>query len=164
MLEFSEDTSALDEMYKKECSDVPDIEDLVNVATKFKHCPYFRTQNLLETADLVLLPYNYVFDPKVRQAMKVKLKGNILIIDEAHNLESTCEDSISIEWSSKDTALCIAEAKKVLQLLLDDDELQREQAENSNVMFNELNERDLKRKALDVKQRINQADVAHLLG
>uniref|UniRef100_A0A914YMR9 Helicase ATP-binding domain-containing protein n=1 Tax=Panagrolaimus superbus TaxID=310955 RepID=A0A914YMR9_9BILA len=122
-----QDLERVDSLYQKESPDVMDIEDLVATAKKFKHCPYFKTQSMLENADLVLLPYNYVFDPKVRSAMKIQLKGNILIIDEAHNLESTCEDSVSIEWSSKDNALCINEARKVLQLLVDEEERKRDE-------------------------------------
>lgn len=76
----------LDLIYQQESAEVMDIEDLVSVAKKLKHCPYFRTQAMVEKADLILLPYNYVFDPKVRHAMKVQLRGNILIVDEAHNL------------------------------------------------------------------------------
>ena len=41
--------------------------------------------------------------------------------------ESTCEDSVSIEWSTKDNALCINEARKVLILLVDEEEKKREE-------------------------------------
>jgi len=42
----------------------------------------------METADLVLLPYNYLLDPVVRQANKLKLANAIVIFDEGHNLVS----------------------------------------------------------------------------
>uniref|UniRef100_A0AC34RDG6 Helicase ATP-binding domain-containing protein n=1 Tax=Panagrolaimus sp. JU765 TaxID=591449 RepID=A0AC34RDG6_9BILA len=158
---LEKDLPRIDEMYKAECADVPDIEDLITIAKKFKHCPYFRTQNVSEKADLILMPYNYVFDPKVRKAMKVNLKGNILIIDEAHNLESTCEDSISIEWSSKDLALCIDEVKKVLELLVEDEELKKLEGDTNEVSFHQLNPMEVLKKEKEPK--LNMNDVAILL-
>ena len=71
-------------MYQNESPDVMDIEDLVIAAKKFKHCPYYRTQSMLEKADLVLLPYNYVFDPKVRRALKVHVRLHLRVASESN--------------------------------------------------------------------------------
>ena len=155
------DNFRLDEMYRSE--NVPDIEEVVSSGRKFRHCPYFRTQGTVDNADLVLLPYNYVFDPKIRQTMKIKLKGNILLVDEAHNLESTCEDSVSIEWSAKDTALCIAEAKKVIELMREDKELDMEEGDESSISFHQLDPKEVLKAASENKPKIKLADVAYLL-
>ena len=37
-------------------------------------------------ADIVLMPYNYVLDRQIRRVLDIDLEGDVLIIDEAHNL------------------------------------------------------------------------------
>lgn len=90
-----------------------DIEDLVSIGKMKKTCPYYETrdrmddagrhgqkgiifqkiwcQNVRALTDLILLPYNYVLDPTVRDANKLKFQNSILIFDEAHNIPSFCE-------------------------------------------------------------------------
>jgi fanconi anemia group J protein len=36
------------------------------------------------------MPYNYLIDPTVRESMKLNLADAVVIIDEAHNIESVC--------------------------------------------------------------------------
>lgn len=88
-----------------------------------------------ETAELILLPYNYIIDPKMRRRYKLDLKNSIVIFDEAHNLESICESNASAELTSTSIALCIEELKKVLALLVDEEETARSEADAETGAF-----------------------------
>jgi Fanconi anemia group J protein len=52
-----------------------------------KICPYFTARELARESDIVFCPYTYLIDPAIRAAMGVQIEGNILIFDEAHNIE-----------------------------------------------------------------------------
>ena len=64
-----------------------DIEDAVNVFKKKRMCPYYGLRELMECVDIIFCPYNYLISPKIRTSMKINLKDQIVIIDEAHNTE-----------------------------------------------------------------------------
>ncbi|CAH0473112.1 unnamed protein product [Peronospora belbahrii] len=74
-----------------------DIEDLVKLAQKHRECAYFHAREALNRANIVFAPYNYLLDPTIREAVGIKLKGSIIILDEAHNVEDTCRSSASVE-------------------------------------------------------------------
>jgi phosphate starvation-inducible protein PhoH len=38
---------------------------------------------MAEDAELIFCPYNYIIDPVIRSAMGIKLKGAVVILDEA---------------------------------------------------------------------------------
>lgn len=50
-------------------------------------CPYYAERDLMITADIVFCPYNYLLDPSVRKLMQLNLENQIVILDEAHNVE-----------------------------------------------------------------------------
>lgn len=56
-------------------------------------CPYYLSRKLTKTADIVFAPYNYVLDPHIRQIMDLKVEDAVVILDEAHNVESTLRES-----------------------------------------------------------------------
>lgn len=96
-------------------SSVIDIEDLVSAGKKNSFCPYFMSRELQKHADIIFLPYNYLLDPKARRSNQIELKNSIVILDEAHNVERTCEDSASFQIKSTDIALCIEEVTTVMK-------------------------------------------------
>ncbi|XP_012267857.2 regulator of telomere elongation helicase 1 homolog isoform X2 [Athalia rosae] len=100
--------------------EILDIEDLVKAGQKLKCCPYFLSKELKQSADITFMPYNYILDPKTRKAQGLELQNNILILDEAHNVEKTCEEFASLQVSSTDIALCIDEITAVMKDIADE--------------------------------------------
>ncbi len=96
---------------------IQDIEDLVSVGKKDKICPYYFSKDSSESADLILLPYNYLMDGSIRCALKINWEDSIVIFDEAHNLERVSSDASSFTLSNTEIAQCIAELKVVLRKL-----------------------------------------------
>lgn len=45
------------------------------------------------------------------------LTNNIVILDEAHNIESVCEDSASLQIKTTDIALCIEEVTEIMKAM-----------------------------------------------
>uniref|UniRef100_A0A8C5KTB7 BRCA1 interacting protein C-terminal helicase 1 n=1 Tax=Jaculus jaculus TaxID=51337 RepID=A0A8C5KTB7_JACJA len=72
-----------------------DIEELVNLGKKLKACPYYTARELIEDADIVFCPYNYLLDAQIRESMDINLKEQVVILDEAHNIEDCARESAS---------------------------------------------------------------------
>ncbi|KAK7088030.1 Fanconi anemia group J protein homolog isoform X2 [Littorina saxatilis] len=72
-----------------------DLEDLVQLMKKKKACPYFLSRGLKDQSDLIICPYNYLVDPLIRESMEINLKGQIVMLDEAHNIEDCVREAAS---------------------------------------------------------------------
>ncbi|XP_068180728.1 regulator of telomere elongation helicase 1 isoform X2 [Antennarius striatus] len=92
-----------------------DVEDLVKYGNKHRACPYYLSRSLKQQADIVFTPYNYLLDPKTRRAHNIELNGAVVIFDEAHNVEKTCEQSTSLDLTPHDVASAIAAVDRMLQ-------------------------------------------------
>ena len=64
---------------------------------EMKACPYYSTRYAIPLAELVVLPYNLLLHKSTREACGIKLEGNIVVIDEAHNLLETINNIHSVE-------------------------------------------------------------------
>lgn len=84
-----------------------DIEDLHEIATEFECCPYYMSKQRNKDAEIVFMPYNYLLDPNIRHTNQVDLKGSIIILDEAHNVEKMCEDSACTYITSTNIGIAI---------------------------------------------------------
>ncbi|CAK9178303.1 unnamed protein product [Ilex paraguariensis] len=83
-------------LQKGGCHEAHDIEDLVKVGQVVRGCSYFAARSMAEDALLVFCPYNYIISPVIRRAMEVDIKGAIVILDEAHNIEDIARDAGSV--------------------------------------------------------------------
>uniref|UniRef100_A0A6Q2ZFX2 DNA 5'-3' helicase n=1 Tax=Esox lucius TaxID=8010 RepID=A0A6Q2ZFX2_ESOLU len=72
-----------------------DIEDLVGLGGRLRACSYYAARDLMQDACIVFCPYNYLLDPLIRESMQINLDGQIVILDEAHNIEDCARESAS---------------------------------------------------------------------
>ncbi|XP_072305421.1 regulator of telomere elongation helicase 1 [Eucyclogobius newberryi] len=91
-----------------------DVEDLVKYGSKQRVCPYYLSRSLKQQADLIFMPYNYLLDPKSRRAHNIELNKAVVIFDEAHNVERTCEEATSFDLTPYDVASAITAVDKLL--------------------------------------------------
>lgn len=69
----------------------------MTVGRELKACPYYGVRYAVPSAQLVVLPYNTLLHAPTREAVGAKLTGNVVIIDEAHNLLDTISSVYSVE-------------------------------------------------------------------
>lgn len=65
---------------------LPDIEDLFTLGKKHQICPYYASRTAIPTAEIVTLPYPLILQQSAREALGITLEGNIVVVDEAHNV------------------------------------------------------------------------------
>ncbi|KAJ2345210.1 ATP-dependent DNA helicase chl1 [Coemansia sp. RSA 2671] len=70
-------------------SAIMDIEELAKEGRRRCTCPYYGARASVNGAHVVALPYNTLLSRSARQAMGISLAGNVVVIDEAHNLVDT---------------------------------------------------------------------------
>lgn len=61
-------------MKSRGLDDIWDIEDLVAIGRNEGLCPYFAARSLMEHADIIFCPYNYIVDPDIRESVSLFIK------------------------------------------------------------------------------------------
>ncbi|CAG0878860.1 unnamed protein product [Darwinula stevensoni] len=69
--------------------ETPDIEGMALLGKQGKACPYYSSRKAIHDAQVIVVPYNILLHKATREATGLSLRGNIVIIDEAHNLLET---------------------------------------------------------------------------
>lgn len=81
---------------------LPDIEDLYKLGKSFQVCPYYASRTAIPGAEVITLPYPLLLQKSARDALGIKLDGNIVIIDEAHNIMDAIANVYASEISLRD--------------------------------------------------------------
>lgn len=63
-----------------------DIEEAAELGKATKACAYYASRTALAAAEVVVLPYSLLLDASARASLGLSLHGNLVIVDEAHNL------------------------------------------------------------------------------
>ncbi|XP_049738125.1 ATP-dependent DNA helicase DDX11 isoform X2 [Elephas maximus indicus] len=108
--------------------EVKDIEQLVAMGKEARACPYYGSRFAIPAAQLVVLPYQMLLHAATRQAAGVRLQGQVVIIDEAHNLIDAITSIHSTELSG--SQLCQAHSQ-LLQYM----ERYRKRLKAKNLMY-----------------------------
>ncbi|XP_045685142.1 putative ATP-dependent RNA helicase DDX11-like protein 8 isoform X2 [Phyllostomus hastatus] len=108
--------------------EVKDIEQLVTLGKKTGACPYYGSRFAIPAAQVVVLPYQMLLHTATRQATGIRLQGQVVIVDEAHNLMDTITGIHSTEVSG--AQLCQAHSQ-LLQYV----ERYRKRLKAKNLMY-----------------------------
>lgn len=74
------------------------FEDLTEYCEKHKTCPYFTIRRMIPYCNIIIYSFHYLLDPKIAERVSRDMpKESILIFDEAHNIDSVCIESLSVD-------------------------------------------------------------------
>ncbi|XP_036029593.1 ATP-dependent DNA helicase DDX11 [Onychomys torridus] len=108
--------------------EVKDMEQLVALGKEARACPYYGSRFAIPAAQLVVLPYPMLLHAATRQAAGIRLQGQVVIIDEAHNLIDTITNIYSAEVTG--SQLCQAYSQLVQYM-----ERYRKRLKAKNLMY-----------------------------
>ena len=78
-----------------------DIEDQYSDGSRLGACPYYASRHSAKSADVVLVPYTSILSESMRQSLDIDVKGNIVVIDEAHNLIDALSTTLTIRLNQQ---------------------------------------------------------------
>lgn len=138
-----------------------DIEDLNEYGKANSVCSYFYSRDIIESSELIFLPYNYLLDTNIRKTLKIEWNNSVIIFDEAHNIEKVASDASSFSISSTDIAICTEELQEVLKNLKEEYEINKlSNKDNDNSEANNSNNNSSSDSSV---QKPSLKMVAHLL-
>ncbi|KAJ3041414.1 DEAD H (Asp-Glu-Ala-Asp His) box helicase 11 [Rhizophlyctis rosea] len=78
---------------------IHDIEDIADVGKRMGICPYYGGRDAVKSSEIVAMPYPILMQKASRESFGIRVKGNIVIIDEAHNIVDAITALHTVELS-----------------------------------------------------------------
>jgi chromosome transmission fidelity protein 1 len=91
-----EDHQVLEAFRHRAIARIRDIEDIAHLGRDMEVCPYYASRQAIPPGEVLTLPYPLLLQKSAREALGVSVKGNVVVIDEAHNLMDAIADTFSI--------------------------------------------------------------------
>ena len=88
---------------------IRDVEEIAQKGETLKTCAYYASRKAIPHGQLILVPYNSILHKNTRISSGINLKGNILIIDEAHNLLEAIERMHSVVITGRNLLHCYSQ-------------------------------------------------------
>ncbi|DBA01294.1 TPA: hypothetical protein N0F65_001799 [Lagenidium giganteum] len=82
-------------------SEVHDIEDLYQLGEEMSTCAYYGSRTSVPLAQVVAMPYSMLLSKDTRASLGIELEGNIVIVDEAHNLIDAINNTHKVVITNK---------------------------------------------------------------
>ena len=83
-------------------NDYLDIEELNDFVCHKKICPFYYEKTYAKNADIIFMPYEFLFNKEMIKILEINLNDNIIIIDESHNLPKICQEVNTISITISD--------------------------------------------------------------
>ena len=87
------------------------VNRLLKLGKTMQFCPYFLSRRAAEDCVVVVAPYQYIFNERIRSTVKLDINGKVLVFDEAHNADKISQEVLSDTLSEKG----LKNAKKELE-------------------------------------------------
>ncbi|XP_048482569.1 Fanconi anemia group J protein homolog isoform X3 [Plutella xylostella] len=101
-----------------------DLEELVAVGRERNACPFYAARAMAAGANIVFCPYNYLIDPSIRSSLQIELQDEIVILDEAHNIEDICRDAATFLFSRDQIFAALQELEKLAEYRYANEDIQ----------------------------------------
>lgn len=118
-----------------------EIEELHNQAQLHLFCPYFAMKDRMHAADIILMPYNYLIDEKMRGTLDVQWENTIIIFDEAHNIAQATEEVTSFELKAESLQSCMTEITDLKKSVENNEQIEWESSETTLSKLHEITSR-----------------------
>ncbi|KAJ3055903.1 DEAD H (Asp-Glu-Ala-Asp His) box helicase 11 [Rhizophlyctis rosea] len=76
---------------------IRDIEDIASMGKDMSICPYYGSRDSIKSSEIVAMPYPILLSKSARESYGIRLKDNIVIIDEAHNITNAVTSLHTVE-------------------------------------------------------------------